>query len=304
MSECLKELESANPSSSVEDMGDMEECPSFTLRSAGFYVDEPRDPLWNMSCDNWMATSAQLSTGTGLFRVYRWNPAGLTIGANQRWERALDLSALSAGEIAVRRITGGRAIYHDTEEVTYAVAIELEELGPATVNAVSRCIAGGIMRFLEAQGLTPEITSSRRASPLHRGQSSRHCFGSLTRDEITVGGQKVAAGAQRVFASPYFRNASLKLAGLKPHPALYGLSPGHCPQQKAPLPDGAADEQALDGRAKLLSLSGFLAEAFGVERELVEWTPEMEEEISRSISMLEIRTGVEGAQVSRAVDTI
>ncbi|MFQ5608250.1 MAG: biotin/lipoate A/B protein ligase family protein [Candidatus Zixiibacteriota bacterium] len=242
------------------------------LRHAEFHIDPARDALWNMSCDNWMATSAPLMVGTGIFRVYQWRPAGLTIGVNQRWERALDISALSPGEIAVRRITGGRAIYHDSSELTYSLALELSHLGPAEVNAVSGAVSWGIMQFLRSSGLEPEFTSSRKARPLNHGQSSRHCFDSLARHEITVGGKKVAAGAQRVFPTRYFQHGSIKLSGARPHPALHGsadLPRSHDTGQKE---SGDDDSRAGAKRAKLLSLSGFMAEAFGVSHEVSEWS--------------------------------
>ena len=62
-----------------------------------------------------------------LLRVYRFAPAGITLGYSQRPERELDLARCAADgvEWAVRP-TGGRAIFH-ADDWTYALAARIDD---------------------------------------------------------------------------------------------------------------------------------------------------------------------------------
>ncbi|HSH00777.1 MAG TPA: hypothetical protein VLB27_12030 [candidate division Zixibacteria bacterium] len=190
----------------------------------GWLFDHSGDPRWNMAFDTWLATEAPLAEGEFALRVYHWAPAGLTIGANQRWERALDERHLAPDQIAVRRITGGRAIFHDEREVTYAVALECAALTPLVVSSISARIAEAICAALVEIGAPARIESSRRAQPPNRGARSEHCFGSLTRHEIIADGLKIAAGAQRILRTRFFQHGSIKPHGFVAHPALFATS--------------------------------------------------------------------------------
>lgn len=243
------------------------------------------DPRWNMAFDNWLAESAPLEVGSVILRLYHWEPTAITIGCNQRWERALDLTQLGAGEIAIRRITGGRAIYHDSAELTYSFvyqgdAAKDKALSPDVTQQLSKLVSESLAEALRSLGLSarlerrsgvsahekssgtpiqnsppaepaPSVLSTSSSSPtssmFSKSVVSPSCFDSTARYEITVGGAKVAAGAQRILGARYFQHGSIKLGGVAPHPALAG-SRG----------DGVvATREAKISRAnKALSLSG------------------------------------------------
>ncbi len=203
-----------------------------------FISDPAADGLTNMALDRFLAEKFQLAPGESVLRLYQWSPAAYTIGRNQSWERALDLRMLRPGELAVRRITGGRAIFHDTAELTYAFAYESdaaiqahdpalhssEATFPKTrIPQLSAQIGSALCEFLKSLGLGAQLSRQfGRATPHTSREVAPHCFASVARHEITVGERKVAAGAQVVTGSRFFQHGSIKLVDVTGGVALYG----------------------------------------------------------------------------------
>ena len=76
---------------------------------------------YNMAADDYLLKLAEKGESSPIIRIYGWDVPSITIGYHQKLERAVDLSKLADTPV-VRRITGGRALYHDNEELTYAVS--------------------------------------------------------------------------------------------------------------------------------------------------------------------------------------
>ena len=206
-------------------------------------------PVLNMALDSWLAEKKPLAESEAVLRIYRWSPAGISIGRNQRWERALNRSGLGDGECAVRRITGGRAIYHDPDELTYSFVMRMpegevsmseyetvksaEDISVSSHGIVGRervavqkeiadLIVQSLLRFLRSSGIDAHAERRVGYVPAHRAdRQSPHCFVSAARHEITASGRKIVASAQRIRAGRYFQHGSIKLNGATVHPALF-----------------------------------------------------------------------------------
>lgn len=73
-----------------------------------------------MSLDHALFLSMQQGSIPGFFRLYLWNKPSITVGRNQSTEW-LDFNRIQAENIqVVRRITGGKAIYHH-RELTFSI---------------------------------------------------------------------------------------------------------------------------------------------------------------------------------------
>jgi len=131
-------------------------------------------------------------------RMYRWQPACVSLGLAQRWARDVDHAACYAlGIDVVRRPTGGRAILHE-HELTYSVVVGLDHplVGRSSVahsyRALSAALQGGLARLGVQSAFAPE--QARRA---HRpSHESAACFDEPASYEITVGGRKLIGSAQ------------------------------------------------------------------------------------------------------------
>ncbi|MDP3177247.1 MAG: lipoate--protein ligase family protein [Spirochaetaceae bacterium] len=109
-------------------------------------------------------------------RFYRWSPPCVTIGYFQSMEAEVDLEACrAAGVGAIRRLTGGGAVFHDAE-VTYSVVVpEGGPLSPPDILESYRRICAGLVEGLAELGIEAAF------SPIN---------------DIAVGGKKVSGNAQ------------------------------------------------------------------------------------------------------------
>jgi lipoate-protein ligase A len=143
-----------------------------------------------------------------LLRLYRWEPAAVTIGYNQDFSDFDQARIDAAGYDLVRRPTGGRAILH-ADELTYAVIGTSP--GPVFGDSLHETymrINEALVAFLADLGLAAEISAgeSREAA---RGLV---CFRSAGRHEVSVGGKKIIGSAQRRTGGVFLQHGSI-LAG-------------------------------------------------------------------------------------------
>ena len=130
-------------------------------------------------------------------RFYGWQPPCLSVGRFQPVAGAVNLDACRArGFDLVRRLTGGRAILHDTpdRELTYSLVIPQDAPRVAGgVLASYRAISAALVRGLERLGVAAQLTPAR-GHALHPETAA--CFDQPSDYEITVGGRKLVGSAQ------------------------------------------------------------------------------------------------------------
>jgi hypothetical protein len=179
-----------------------------------------------MAIDEWLAWRASLEPGGVYLRLYTWRVGAITIGLHQKKELALDFSRLSDTPV-IRRVTGGRAVYHDPSELTYAIAVNTRHLrNPQLVGSLSKtsaAIAEALTRFLTRLGI--ESRCVRRSSATDSRTTFFHtapCFDSASRHEVVTDSRKIIASAQRRIKATILQHGAIKLGGIAPHPALGG----------------------------------------------------------------------------------
>lgn len=187
-----------------------------------------RDPWFNMGFDEWLMGRVEAQPGQIFVRLYTWQPGAITFGYSQNFTTALDWDRVGKTPV-VRRITGGRALYHDPSELTYAVAYSLvggrDPSFAASVSAGSERLAQFFVSFLQSIGIVARY--ERTSAPGHNLPEVFHkapCFASHARYEVVAAGHKLVASAQRQIGSAVLQHGSIKLAGVAGHPALPGLN--------------------------------------------------------------------------------
>ncbi len=91
-----------------------------------------------------------------VFRTYSWEPSAVSIGYFQSIEEEVDLeTAERMGVDVIRRITGGGAVFHDTDgEVTYSVILPAgHEAAGSSAKESYEVLCGGIVEALKILGL-------------------------------------------------------------------------------------------------------------------------------------------------------
>lgn len=157
------------------------------------------DASGQMALDHAVAESVWSGERPPTLRLYAWAAPAVTIGRLQR-----------VGPLpwpAVRRWTGGRAVYHQ-DELTLALALPAGHpwIG-RTVPATYRNVAAPLLTALSDLGLKLDEGPAPDRAP-----DGFACFASPTPLEAAVGGRKVVALAQRIGPGGLLAQASVPLS--------------------------------------------------------------------------------------------
>lgn len=175
----------------------------------------PADGRTNMRRDAAMLADAAAGAPPSL-RLYRWTEPTLTVGHSQRPERVCDPRALAdRGVPWVRRPSGGRALLHLPDELTYAFAAHRERLPPAGSPGAGRpprvraayalvmtALREGLAGFVR---LDPPAPAGREDG----GDPRRPCQAVATGHELGAGGRKLVTGAQRWRRGAFLQHGSI-----------------------------------------------------------------------------------------------
>ena len=161
----------------------------------------------NMALDDALLHAVADGASPPILRLYRWQPAALSVGYAQSLDSGVDLAACrAAGLDVVRRPTGGRAVLH-AREVTYAVLAPAGGLFGTSIAECYRTIAGALQRALCSLGLAAELVPGRT-----RGGNDRAvCFTAPAQHELLVDGCKIAGCSQKRRKQAFLQHGSIPL---------------------------------------------------------------------------------------------
>ena len=121
---------------------------------------ETNDAFTNMAIDEAIMLSMKEGNSPPTLRLYRWKPSAVSIGTFQSMLDEVDVEFCKTNGIdAIRRITGGSAVFHDYEgEVTYSIIMPKgHRLAPPDILESYRLLCSGIVRALDHLGITAEF---------------------------------------------------------------------------------------------------------------------------------------------------
>ncbi|MCU0799628.1 MAG: lipoate--protein ligase family protein [Candidatus Thermoplasmatota archaeon] len=119
-----------------------------------------RSAAMNMGIDEAILNSVSEGRSPPTLRFYMWAPTAVSIGYFQGLELEVDLDECrKRGVDVVRRITGGGAVYHDTNlELTYSVVVkESSGLLPKDILGSYKAVCAGIIKGMERLGVKAEF---------------------------------------------------------------------------------------------------------------------------------------------------
>lgn len=191
---------------------------------------EPAEGAWNMAVDEAIFERVAAGAAPPTLRLYGWTPGTLSIGFNQGEVLTSGLRLDAVPAPVVRRVTGGRAIYHD-RELTYSVVCAADDphFG-GTVWETYLKISACLVAALRAIGIDAGVAGLRGGGEaLGYGsprEGSPSCFSTPSPHEIAVGGAKIAASAQRRARGTILQHGSI-LVDFAPErlAAVLGLDP-------------------------------------------------------------------------------
>ena len=219
----------------------------------------------NMAVDEAMLEGHAAGQTSPTLRVYAWRPAAVSLGRFQRQESGVDGEACRRlGIDVVRRPTGGRAILHTEEEVTFSIVVSGEWLGTSGVMDSYRALAGGIVSAMSRLGLEARLVERSMPSASPAMAQDPACFAVKARCDLVVGSSKLVGSAQVQRDGFVLQQNSLPLRIRMDDWERVFLRPGDAPEAVG-LWEAAGREVGYGEAAGALR-EGF-AEAFGVEFE-------------------------------------
>ena len=158
------------------------------------------DAYTNMAIDEAILQNCRVPA----LRVYSWSPKAVSIGYNQNIIKEINLDYCKKNNIEiVRRLTGGKAVFHD-REITYSFIVpENKNLFPFEVNESYKIIAKALVIALKKVGINSEIKKvpEKIATPI--------CFNSSNWYELIVNNKKISGSAQRRFNGKVLQHGSI-----------------------------------------------------------------------------------------------
>ncbi|MFN3410642.1 MAG: biotin/lipoate A/B protein ligase family protein [Exilispira sp.] len=169
-------------------------------------IHQENDPYFNMAADEAISFNVGNNLSLPTLRFYRWNPATLSLGYFQKFEKEINYEFCQNNNIGiVRRITGGRAVLHD-DEITYSISIPSNNiLFEKNLIDSYKLISEALFEGLLLLGLKPEFNYKK----LPAEHSSAACFDSPSLYEITINNKKIIGSAQKRFQNSFLQHGSI-----------------------------------------------------------------------------------------------
>lgn len=201
----------------------------------------PRDAAGQMALDE--AALALAGEGVHLLRLYQWAEDSVSFGANEAAARTWNRDALARDAVpCVRRPTGGRAVWHAHDDLTYAWTGPVASLGGVrrAYVALHERLAGALERALT---IAPTLATKPARLP---GLAPGACFEVPVGGEVLVAGRKVIGSAQLVRHEMLLQHGAIARADRAGVLMRYRADPGGTPQAaRAPLPTAEILRRAI-----------------------------------------------------------
>jgi lipoate-protein ligase A len=214
-------------------------------------------------------------------RFYGWRPAAVSIGYFQELEKEIDLDfCRRSGVDIVRRLTGGKAVFHG-DEITYSLAAGISESIFSdniidTYEKISICLARGLSRI----GIHAHLAIAKGNKEKDPEMASC-CFYTPSGNELLVSGRKICGSAQARKRDGFLQHGSL-LMTFDPDRTSSLILGSQSPERAARLKDAVAAVNELipspiDEEALCSALKDGFSDHLGVELFEGSLTPEEEQ---------------------------
>jgi len=146
-----------------------------------------------------------------IVRFYTWARPTVSLGRNQKIEKAVDIAYCAANSIdIVHRPTGGRAVLHD-DELTYAVVSNDSVTFGDTIYGNYKRVSEALCLGFNRLGVPAVLAPDTRKPNLKDLDADPPCFISTSRYELMVDGRKVVGSAQRRIRRAFLQHGSMPI---------------------------------------------------------------------------------------------
>jgi lipoyl(octanoyl) transferase len=175
-------------------------------------IDGPLEGSTNMAIDAALLDEVDHSGETKtILRFYTWRQPTISLGRNQKIDKAVDTAYCKANGISiVHRPTGGRAVLHD-DELTYAVISNDGSCFGETIYGNYRRVSEVLCLGYNNLGIAAVLAPDTRKPEILDDDGDPPCFASPSRYELTVHDRKVVGSAQRRVRGSFLQHGSMPI---------------------------------------------------------------------------------------------
>lgn len=168
---------------------------------------------FNMSADEFLFEQYKIDRQP-ILRIYRWANPCISLGRNQDADRALNTTNCKLDNIEiVKRPTGGQAIFHLTNELSYSLIASLEDIGAsAKVRDSYDKICSILITCYRSLSLDAGFAKEIKANKCtDLGHENHLCFAQWESDDIIIANKKIGGNAQRRARDIVLQHGSIPL---------------------------------------------------------------------------------------------
>jgi lipoate-protein ligase A len=171
-----------------------------------FINDNECDPYYNMALDESISIHVRKNASHPTLRIYSWNKSSVSLGYFQKINE-IDYDYCKKNNIPiVRRLTGGKAIFHD-KDVTYSISVNKKtEIFSSNLFESYKIIADIFYLSFLKSNLKVDIEQKRRKN---NTQKSPHCFQTTSYAEIVYQGYKIIGSAQKRWSDGFLQQGCI-----------------------------------------------------------------------------------------------
>ena len=177
-----------------------------------FIESSPSAGAYNMALDEAISVAVRRNAVAPTLRIYGWSAPSVSIGCFQRIAD-IDTEYCSEKQMPiVRRMTGGRAIFHGND-ITYSFSAKtLSGVFSSGLLDSYRKISTALSLALTRIGLSPESRFMRETRRSSSSQSKNpFCFHAISFGEIAINGKKIVGSAQKRWPDGLLQQGSIPL---------------------------------------------------------------------------------------------
>jgi lipoyl(octanoyl) transferase len=175
-------------------------------------IDGAIDGRSNMAIDSALFEEVVSSSAPRtVVRFYGWRRPTVSLGRNQKIDKAVDIDYCTANGIdVVHRPTGGRAVLHD-DELTYAVISNDSSYFGDTIYGNYKTVSEALCRGYQSLGVAAILAPDTKKVAGFANGADLPCFMSPARYELMVEGRKIVGSAQRRVRNAFLQHGSMPI---------------------------------------------------------------------------------------------
>ena len=184
------------------------------MQSWRLLTDDIKDPYENMALDETLLHLCDKNLSPPTIRFYTWEPSALSIGYAQNPLKELDTDLCKSLNIpVVRRITGGKALIHNSD-LSYSVVFHYDgALQRHSIIENQRVINNCLVNAIRKKGIDARLRQERKYPYESLSKLSRckdhFCFLIPASNDIIVSDQKIVGSAQRRTRNAFIQHGSI-----------------------------------------------------------------------------------------------